>query len=183
MPVSDFQVPARHYFLFGRPIDTSVVDERDREACQVVYDRARLSVEAGIDYLLKARQHDPYGDGAKRLLYETVMRTQASLPAKQLLLDTTNERNVSAIIYSKKDHSVFPSLFLSSIACRVLTSTESRTTQKDGTIFRNRVSQIKLMDEAHSKKFGPKMIQSKALATTPTPTAEVLFTINFSKYL
>lgn len=64
--------------MFGRPIDTTAVDKSDREACQKVYDRAKLSVESGIDYLLEAREQDPYGYGAKRLMYETVLRTQVS---------------------------------------------------------------------------------------------------------
>lgn len=75
-PTSDLQVPARYYFVFGRPIDTQSVDGGDREACQRVYDQARLSVESGIEYLRAAREQDPYADGAKRLMYETVMRTQ-----------------------------------------------------------------------------------------------------------
>lgn len=54
------------------------MDEKDREACQAVYEQARSSVAGGIHYLLSARQHDPYGDGTKRILYETVMRTGVS---------------------------------------------------------------------------------------------------------
>lgn len=72
------QVPARHYFVFGQEITTSSVNEKDREACQAVYAQARSSVAGGIRYLLSARRHDPYGDGAKRILYETVMRTRVS---------------------------------------------------------------------------------------------------------
>lgn len=70
------KVPARHYFVFGQEIATSTVDEKDREACQAVYDQTRSSVAGGIRYLLSARRHDPYRDGAKRILYETVMRTR-----------------------------------------------------------------------------------------------------------
>lgn len=53
------------------------MDEHDRQECHSVYNRTRLSVAAGIRYLLDAREHDPYGDDAKRLLYETIMKTQA----------------------------------------------------------------------------------------------------------
>lgn len=72
------QVPARHYFVFGQEIVTSSVNEKDREACQAVYEQTRSSVAGGIRYLLSARRHDPYGDGAKRMLYETVMRVRVS---------------------------------------------------------------------------------------------------------
>lgn len=70
------KAPARHYFVFGQEITTTNVNEKDREACQAVYEQAKSSVAGGIRYLLSARQHDPYGDGAKRILYETVMRTR-----------------------------------------------------------------------------------------------------------
>lgn len=72
------KVPARHYFVFGQEIDTSLVNEKDREACQEIYGRTRSFVAGGIRYLLEAREHDPYGDDAKRILYETVMKTRAS---------------------------------------------------------------------------------------------------------
>lgn len=72
------KVPSRHYFVFGQEVDTSLVDEKDREACQAIYSRTRSCVARGIRYLLEARKHDPYGDDAKRILYETVMNTRAS---------------------------------------------------------------------------------------------------------
>lgn len=72
------QVPARHYFVFGQEVDTSLVDEKDRKACQEIYGRTRSFVAGGIRYLLEAREHDPYRDDAKRILYETVMKTRAS---------------------------------------------------------------------------------------------------------
>ncbi|CAM9164359.1 unnamed protein product, partial [Discosporangium mesarthrocarpum] len=69
-PLARPKVPARHYFVFGRPIETSRVKEHDRAACKKIFDEVQASVSAGIDYLLRARDHDPYASAPKRFLYE-----------------------------------------------------------------------------------------------------------------
>ncbi|CAM9213595.1 unnamed protein product, partial [Choristocarpus tenellus] len=75
-PVTRPKVPARHYFVFGRPIETSGVEAQDRKGCEDLYQQARSSVEAGIQYLLAARDHDPYASAPRRYLYESVMGVQ-----------------------------------------------------------------------------------------------------------
>jgi hypothetical protein len=62
--------PARNYFLFGRPIDTALIDPNDKEACERAYTEAQNSVRKGIDDLLAAREHDPYKSAPQRLAYE-----------------------------------------------------------------------------------------------------------------
>lgn len=88
------KVPSRHYFVFGQEVDTSLVDEQDREACQAIYSRTRSCVAGGIRYLLEARKHDPYGDDAKRILYETVMNTRASTYLELLSMLSLSARNL-----------------------------------------------------------------------------------------
>ncbi|CAN0273060.1 unnamed protein product, partial [Ectocarpus sp. 8 AP-2014] len=69
-PIARPKVPARHYFVFGPAIDTSLVDEKDRGTCQAVYELTKSCVREGISLLLESRKQDPYRDGAKRWLYE-----------------------------------------------------------------------------------------------------------------
>ncbi|CAN0525967.1 unnamed protein product, partial [Ectocarpus sp. 8 AP-2014] len=65
------KVPARHYFVFGPAIDTSLVDKKDRGTCQAAYELTKSCVREGISFLLESRKQDPYRDGAKRWLYES----------------------------------------------------------------------------------------------------------------
>lgn len=85
------KVPARHYFVFGPAIDTSLVDEKDRGTCQAAYELTKSCVREGISFLLESRKQDPYRDGAKRWLYESVMKTQVMQHGRllQLFLCTT----------------------------------------------------------------------------------------------
>lgn len=63
--------PARHYFLFGRSFDTTLLDPKNKDECQSMYLRVKNEVEEGIDALLNARKDDPYAlDGVKRSLYQ-----------------------------------------------------------------------------------------------------------------
>lgn len=70
-------VPARHYFLFGRPFDTSQLDARDREACRELYQQVQDEVNCGLQDLVSARQTDPFQDSVKRFVYEEVTGKQA----------------------------------------------------------------------------------------------------------
>ena len=63
--------PNRLYFLFGKPIETSVEMVQDREKTDAIYLQCKQAVEAQIEYLLERRATDPYADFRKRLLYET----------------------------------------------------------------------------------------------------------------
>ncbi len=65
--------PARHYFLFGKPFDTTLVDAKDKDACLVAYKAIKEEVEQDIQALLEARKHDSYAfDGVKRSSYQRV---------------------------------------------------------------------------------------------------------------
>ncbi|KXZ50215.1 hypothetical protein GPECTOR_17g852 [Gonium pectorale] len=63
-------VPSRFYFLFGRPVPTSRALCKDRAAADQVYAHVKSEVEAGISYLLRKREQDPYADFLRRYLYE-----------------------------------------------------------------------------------------------------------------
>eukprot|EP00577_Skeletonema_sp_RCC1716_P010655 CAMPEP_0113399246 /NCGR_PEP_ID=MMETSP0013_2-20120614/15425_1 /TAXON_ID=2843 ORGANISM="Skeletonema costatum, Strain 1716" /NCGR_SAMPLE_ID=MMETSP0013_2 /ASSEMBLY_ACC=CAM_ASM_000158 /LENGTH=817 /DNA_ID=CAMNT_0000284111 /DNA_START=35 /DNA_END=2488 /DNA_ORIENTATION=+ /assembly_acc=CAM_ASM_000158 len=63
--------PARHYFLFGRSFDTTLLDPNNKDECQRIYRGVKNEVEEGIDALLSARKDDPYAlDGVKRSSYQ-----------------------------------------------------------------------------------------------------------------
>jgi len=62
----------RFYFGFGRPVDFTGVDPKDRSACDKVYAELRHAVEAEISWLLEARTRDPYRDFLKRQAFERV---------------------------------------------------------------------------------------------------------------
>jgi 1-acyl-sn-glycerol-3-phosphate acyltransferase len=65
-------LPARHYFLFGKPFPTEHLDPKDKEACRLLYRGVQNELEQCIDDLLRAREKDPYQDSAIRLIYERV---------------------------------------------------------------------------------------------------------------
>jgi len=63
--------PARHYFLFGKPYDTSSLDPKNQDACRDVYKAIENEVTQDIAALLEARKDDPYAlDGIKRTSYQ-----------------------------------------------------------------------------------------------------------------
>lgn len=62
--------PARHYFVMGKPMSTSDLDLRDKDACQEFYEGVKKEIERGFEDVLRAREHDPYLDSVKRLVYE-----------------------------------------------------------------------------------------------------------------
>jgi len=63
---------ARHYFVFGRPVETVDVDPRDRDGCRRVYGEVREELERGLEDVLEVRDGDPYGGTLGRLVYEGV---------------------------------------------------------------------------------------------------------------
>ena len=68
------KTPRRYYFKFGAPVPTAGLRETgfadDDEAVQAMYDGVKADVEEGIDWLLRRRRDDPFGDTAYRVLYE-----------------------------------------------------------------------------------------------------------------
>jgi hypothetical protein len=76
-PVAVPSPPARNYFLFGRPIDTTDIDPRDKDACKRIYETAQQEVRKGIDDLLRARDKDPFQHAPARLAYEQLFQRKA----------------------------------------------------------------------------------------------------------
>lgn len=76
-PIAIPKLPARNYFLFGRPIDTTSIDPQDLEACNRVYRQTQDAVRKGLDDLLQAADKDPYKDPVRRLAYERLFGRQA----------------------------------------------------------------------------------------------------------
>ena len=64
-------IAARHYFLFGKPFDTSPLDPTDLHACRDMYKSIEDEMRHDIKALLEARDLDPYSlDGVKRTAYQ-----------------------------------------------------------------------------------------------------------------
>jgi hypothetical protein len=70
-------IPQRNYFLFGTPIDTTLVNPNNKEECRTVYDMTKNEVRNGIDDLLQARNNDPYKDSIRRFAYERFFQKKA----------------------------------------------------------------------------------------------------------
>ena len=70
-------LPARHYFLFGRPYNTEHLDHNNRQECARVYGLIRLRVERGIEQLRRASKKDPFLDSFKRIIFELTCRKKA----------------------------------------------------------------------------------------------------------
>jgi len=69
--------PERFYFLFGRPVQLSPEDARDREEMAEVYRGVKAAVRQGIEYLMGRRALDPYAGFLRRQLYEASRGEQA----------------------------------------------------------------------------------------------------------
>jgi len=69
-PIIAPQVPARMYFLFGKPTVLTPDLCSDKVKCQQVYLEMKREVEQGIAYLLRKREQDPYKDFLPRYIYE-----------------------------------------------------------------------------------------------------------------
>lgn len=70
-------IPARNYFLFGKPVDTSNIDHNDLDTCERVYQTIKHDVRRGLDDLLRARKKDPYANTPVRVAFERVTGKQA----------------------------------------------------------------------------------------------------------
>ena len=82
VPPFGYISPARHYFLFGLPIDLRGVDPNDRETCARLYAEVRGAVDAGITRLqLEVRANDPYRKLVPRTAWEAMFDAQAPGPA------------------------------------------------------------------------------------------------------
>uniref|UniRef100_A0A7S4HRM0 AB hydrolase-1 domain-containing protein n=1 Tax=Odontella aurita TaxID=265563 RepID=A0A7S4HRM0_9STRA len=65
-------LPARHYFVFGTPMDTEHLDHSDKEGCENFYDNVKSEMMRGFDDILQARENDPWKDTARRIAFEQV---------------------------------------------------------------------------------------------------------------
>ena len=70
-------IPSRHYFVFGKPFDTTTIDHNDKEACADTYGKVKAELRRGLDDVLVAREQDPYKDFAKRSVVERLFGKQA----------------------------------------------------------------------------------------------------------
>lgn len=77
--------PARHYFIFGKPFDTSAIDHQNKEACGIMYKDIKAELRRGLDDLLDARKKDPYQDFSARFITEQITGKQTpTFPIEEL---------------------------------------------------------------------------------------------------
>ena len=68
-------IAARHYFLFGKPFDTSSMDPKNLANCRDLYKTIENEIKHDISALLEARKDDPFAlDGIKRTSYQRLFR-------------------------------------------------------------------------------------------------------------
>lgn len=70
-------LPSRNYFLFGKPIETSSLDQKDKGACESVYQSLQDDMNAGFSAILEAREKDQYKEAIPRLAYERISGKKA----------------------------------------------------------------------------------------------------------
>ncbi len=70
-------LPARHYFVFGKPFETTSINHKSRDMCKNLYDDVKMELRRGLDDLLVAREKDPFKNTATRLAYERLYGKQA----------------------------------------------------------------------------------------------------------
>jgi hypothetical protein len=78
--------PARHYFVFGKPFDTTSVHHKDYEGCAELYNDVKSELRRGLDDLLVARENDPYKDFGRRIAVEQL----TGKPAPTFSIDELN---------------------------------------------------------------------------------------------
>jgi len=77
--------PARHYFVFGKPFDTSTVNHADKDACADLYRGVKEELRRGLDDIIVAREKDPFKDFAQRTAIEQILGKQApTFPIEEL---------------------------------------------------------------------------------------------------
>lgn len=69
--------PARHYFMFGKPMTTHDLSHKDLDACEDFYQAVQDELNRGFDDILEAREKDPYADPVRRLAYEQLLGKKA----------------------------------------------------------------------------------------------------------
>lgn len=71
--------PPRMYFAYQKPIYTHELSDslNDKEVVEALYQQVKSEIEAGISYLLKKREEDPYQGFVPRMLYEKAWGKQA----------------------------------------------------------------------------------------------------------
>lgn len=70
-------LPARHYFMFGKPMSTKTIHHNDREACERFYTDVKQEMQRGFEDILRARSKDPFSNTARRIAFEQITGRRA----------------------------------------------------------------------------------------------------------
>lgn len=77
--------PARHYFIFGKPFDTTKLDHTNKDACAKLYNDVKAELRRGLDDLLVAREKDPFNNFFQRIATEQILKKQTpTFPVEEL---------------------------------------------------------------------------------------------------
>jgi hypothetical protein len=77
--------PARHYFVFGKPMPTHDLHHKDMDSCRDFYHAVQDELNRGFDDILVAREKDPFADPVRRLSYERLLgKTAPTFPVSEL---------------------------------------------------------------------------------------------------
>ena len=83
--------PARHYFLFNKPINLENIDYKDKDECQQIYNTIQDTIKQGCNDLLEAKTKDPFDNPIRRIPYEQFWRKDAPT----FSIDVLNNRKIS----------------------------------------------------------------------------------------
>lgn len=79
-------LPARHYFIFGKPINTRDISPKDKDACEQLYKNIQSDMKLGFADVLRAREKDPFSNSVARVAYEQLNGKQApTFPISELI--------------------------------------------------------------------------------------------------
>lgn len=70
-------LPARHYFMFGKPMSTADVHHKDMDECNNFYANVQDELNRGFDDILQARENDPFSGLFRRVAYEQLTGKRA----------------------------------------------------------------------------------------------------------
>ena len=80
-------IPARHYFVFGKPFDTSAFDHNEKSSMSTLYSDVKSELRRGLDDVIAAREKDPYKDFVQRQAIERL----SGKPAPTFAIEELNK--------------------------------------------------------------------------------------------
>ena len=84
-PIVTPGLPSRNYFVFGKPVETQLLDPKNKAECREVYTSIQQDMTTAFADILQAREQDFFQDAPQRLAYERLTGQQApTFPIEEL---------------------------------------------------------------------------------------------------